>query len=341
MDLALGGDMRYQLQKYPKGFSENRTQFYIAQIILALNYLHQKSIIHRDIKPENLLMDSEGYIKLSDFGLSRRLSSGICNEVAGTPSYMAPEVFQNPDHYHTYSSDWWSLGVIMYEFLTGRRPFHAETIPILKPETDQKYYYLMKHPEESKLKLDQVSTDCKMFCQELLIVNPQFRLGKNGIEEIKRHRWFNNFDWDAVMERRYLHVPFRPRTEKANCDNYLEIYDQTQIHDSDNNDGVLINQELFKGYDYNTRIDFYEMRKEYAIAPNVTGPGSVTSSSNSSKWNNNTESNRKRSRSHSLLNHQISKSKIKSHSIKTKSTISYSNIPSNLSVRFTSVSRHQ
>lgn len=337
MDLALGGDMRYQLQNCPNGFSENRTQFYIAQIILALEYLHQKKILHRDIKPENILMDSEGYIKLSDFGLSRRLTTGICNEIAGTPCYMAPEIFQNPDHYHTYTSDWWSLGILMYEFLTGKRPFHAETIPILKPETDEKYYNLMKHPEQSKLKLDTMSTDCLMFCQELLIVNPHFRLGKNGIDEIKRHRWFSNFDWDSLAQRRYRHVPFRPKTETANCDNYLEICELTQIH---GNEGVLINQELFKGYDYNTKVDVYDMKyQQYTPAATVNGPGSVLSSSNnSSRWNNKSETN-VLSRTHSLV--KKSKSKVKSRSIKTKSTISYSNIPSNLSLRYTSISKHQ
>lgn len=84
MDVALGGDLLYQLQKTPDGFPEERAKFYIAQSIIALEYLHDLQIIHRDIKPANMLMDECGYIKLSDFGLSRKLSNGVCTEGGGT-----------------------------------------------------------------------------------------------------------------------------------------------------------------------------------------------------------------------------------------------------------------
>lgn len=84
MDVALGGDLSYQLQKTVDGFPEERAKFYIAQSIIALEYLHNLQIIHRDIKPANMLMDEYGYIKLSDFGLSRKLMNNVCTEGGGT-----------------------------------------------------------------------------------------------------------------------------------------------------------------------------------------------------------------------------------------------------------------
>lgn len=138
MDLALGGDLRYQLSSSEEGFNETRAKFYIAQEILALGYLHRNTIMHRDIKPENLLMDTEGYVKLSDFGLSRRVPTGYCYEGSGTLSYMAPEIYLNKDHAHTYAADWWSVGVMTFEFVTKHRPFHQDQLKKLRPESKEK-----------------------------------------------------------------------------------------------------------------------------------------------------------------------------------------------------------
>lgn len=91
MDLQMGGDLRYRLSRH-KRFSEEKTRFFIACIIEALEYIHNKSIIHRDIKPENLVFDSNGYLKITDFGISRIWNPDNAKETSGTPGYMAPEV---------------------------------------------------------------------------------------------------------------------------------------------------------------------------------------------------------------------------------------------------------
>lgn len=128
MDIALGGDLRYQLKQTKNGFDENRARFYIAQLILALECLHSNRILHRDIKPENLLLEADGYCKLSDFGLSRQVPNHICDETGGTLTYMAPEIYFTSTHYHSYTSDWWSVGIVTLEFLTRLVPYKYKTL---------------------------------------------------------------------------------------------------------------------------------------------------------------------------------------------------------------------
>lgn len=128
MDIALGGDLRYQLKQTKNGFPEDRVRFYIAQLILALECLHSKKILHRDIKPENLLLESDGYCKLSDFGLSRIVPTDVCDETGGTLIYMAPEIYFTSTHFHSYSSDWWSVGIMTLEFLTKLHPYRYKQL---------------------------------------------------------------------------------------------------------------------------------------------------------------------------------------------------------------------
>lgn len=116
MDLLTGGDLRYQLCKQ-KRFNEEQTKFFMACIILSLEYCHTNNIIHRDVKPENLVFDDKGYLKLTDFGIAKFYQKENYRETSGTPGYMAPEVMcaQN----HTIAVDYFALGVIGYEFMRG------------------------------------------------------------------------------------------------------------------------------------------------------------------------------------------------------------------------------
>ena len=120
MDLLTGGDLRYHLAK-KKRFSERETKFFIANMLLALEYIHSKNIIHRDIKPENLVLELNGYLRITDFGVAKINEKDNSSETSGTPGYMAPEVIlvQN----HSFPSDFFALGVIGYEFMLGYRPY--------------------------------------------------------------------------------------------------------------------------------------------------------------------------------------------------------------------------
>lgn len=126
MEFVQGGELFYQIHKTER-FSENHAQFYIAEIILALEYLHSNGIIYRSLKPESILLDTEGHIKLTDFGLSK---SGLDEKnpraytFCGTSEYLAPEIIKNQGY--DKAVDFWSLGAVLYEMIAGLSPFYAE-----------------------------------------------------------------------------------------------------------------------------------------------------------------------------------------------------------------------
>ncbi len=120
MDFLSGGDLRYHICKNRK-FTEEQTKFFLCNIILGLEYIHNKRVIHRDIKPENLILDENGYIRITDFGISKIFSNSNYKETSGTPGYMSPEVIQCQNH--TKAVDYFALGIIGYELMFGRRPY--------------------------------------------------------------------------------------------------------------------------------------------------------------------------------------------------------------------------
>lgn len=255
MDVALGGDLRYQLSKCPDGFPEERAKFYIGQVILALEFLHIQTIIHRDIKPANILMDETGYVKLSDFGLSRRIPTGVCCEGGGTRGYIAPEIYRNHKRKHTFAAEWFSLGVVLYEFFTMKRPYKEETIKKKHFEHYDKAEKLKNDPTYIKLEgLDHVSVEARQFIQGLLIFNPKYRLGSTGSDELKQHPWFNGFSFDDLFNRKYTPT-FKPDINVANCNGNFDV---TEYFEGDGNSNKTEippeSQHLFDGYEYNVEI---------------------------------------------------------------------------------------
>ena len=119
-DLVTGGDLRYHLTKRKK-FTEQETKFFIACILIGLEYMHTNGVIHRDIKPENLLLDERGYVHITDMGISRIWSPDNASDTSGTPGYMAPEVMCRQNH--GVAVDYFALGVVCYEFMFGKRPY--------------------------------------------------------------------------------------------------------------------------------------------------------------------------------------------------------------------------
>ncbi|ORY14807.1 kinase-like domain-containing protein [Clohesyomyces aquaticus] len=201
-DYMSGGELFWHLQREGR-FHEARAKFYIAELILALQHLHEHNIVYRDLKPENILLDAKGHIALCDFGLSKAnlTENATTNTFCGTTEYLAPEVLLD-EHGYTKMVDFWSLGVLVFEMCCGWSPFYAE-------DTQQMY----KNIAFGKVRFprDALSTEGRNFVKGLLNRNPKHRLGATrDAEELKAHPFFADIDWDALTKKNVV-PPFKPK----------------------------------------------------------------------------------------------------------------------------------
>ncbi|XP_051969717.1 ribosomal protein S6 kinase alpha-3 isoform X3 [Xyrauchen texanus] len=212
LDFLRGGDLFTRLSKEVM-FTEQDVKFYLAELALALDHLHGLGIIYRDLKPENILLDDDGHIKLTDFGLSKESidHENKAYSFCGTVEYMAPEVVNRRGH--TYSADWWSYGVLMFEMLTGTLPFQGKD----RKET-------MTMILKAKLGMPQfLSSEAQSLLRSLFKRNPSNRLGAgpDGVEEIKRHTFYANIDWNKLF-RREMYPPFKPASSRPDDTFYFD-----------------------------------------------------------------------------------------------------------------------
>lgn len=182
-------------------FLEDTACFYVSEILMALSHLHQLGIIYRDLKPENILLDASGHVKLTDFGLCKEAihEGSITHTFCGTIEYMAPEILTRSGH--GKAVDWWSLGALMFDMLTGAPPFTADN----RKKTIEKIL-------KCKLNLPQYLTaEAKDLIRKLLRrqVNQRIGSGPDDAESIKRHVFFRHIRWDDVIRRR-LDPPIKP-----------------------------------------------------------------------------------------------------------------------------------
>ena len=214
MDLLTGGDLRYHIS-YKKIFTEQETKFFIANMIIALEYIHSKNIIHRDIKPENLVLESNGYLRITDFGVAKINEKDNSSETSGTPGYMAPEVILILNH--TFVSDFFALGVIGYEFMLGYRPYLGGS----RNEIKQLIISKQARIEEDEIP-DDWTFESADFINKLLLRKAKKRLGANGIIELKNHIWMKDVDWESLINKT-IKPPFIPQKSSDNFDrNYCE-----------------------------------------------------------------------------------------------------------------------
>ena len=204
MDLLSGGDLRYHLShKKPQTFNEIQTKFFIANIIIALEYIHSQKIIHRDIKPENLVLDINGYARLTDFGIAIVNKKENSKESSGTAGYMAPEVILLQGH--SYPADFFALGVIGYEFMFGHRPYSGKNRKQIRD-------FILAY--QAKIKFKHVkkgwSENSRDFINKLLQRRPVKRLGYGGIKELKEHSWMKDINWE-LLKKKKLKAPYIPK----------------------------------------------------------------------------------------------------------------------------------
>lgn len=230
-DYCGGGELFYHLKKR-KVLKEPEVKFYVAQLVCALQHLHSRDVVYRDLKPENVLLTNEGNVAVTDFGLSRdevndpRGATTFC----GTPEYLAPEMLLNRRSRQGYGKavDWWSLGTLAYEMLTGWPPFYDRNLRTMCEKILRGKLYFpgdtgvppaaMIKPRDPSVV---VSEDAKSLIRGLLERNPDRRLGSKGAPSLREHPFFRGIDWDA-LEACKIEPPIRPRvaseTDVSNFD---------------------------------------------------------------------------------------------------------------------------
>jgi len=239
MDYINGGELFYHLQK-DKQFSEERVRFYAAEIASGLEYLHAAGVIYRDLKPENLLLNRDGHIIMTDFGLSKEgIHDGErTGTFCGTPEYLAPEVLEGKGY--GKAVDWWSFGTLMYEMLTGLPPFYSEDVQTM---------YTKILTAELRIPA-RISADARDLLERLLDRNPDTRL--QNPEEIRGHPYFAGLDWDHLTKKG-IKPPFIPEVKSesdvSNIDPTFTSEQPTLDNDS-GDEGPPEKQGQFEDFTY-------------------------------------------------------------------------------------------
>ena len=212
---APGGDMDHHLRA-EHHISPEAALFYLTEIILALGHLHEHDIIFRDLKPANILMQADGHIMLTDFGLAKDVGDNVQHRtktVCGTPEYLAPEIIKGNDY--DGAVDWWTCGIIFYEMLVGRTPFMAKKNE--KRSIRASFLKILVAPVEYPSRLN-VPVPARALIDRLLCRDARERIGShNGLRGVQRHFIFRDVDWDAVY-RKEIPPPFIPKRNDTKID---------------------------------------------------------------------------------------------------------------------------
>jgi len=227
LEPCLGGEL-FTVLRSRTFFSEDISRFYAASVVSMFKYMHERDIIYRDLKPENLLLDSKGYLKMTDFGFAKRLR-GVTYTLCGTPDYLAPEIVEGKGH--GKGVDWWCLGILIYEMLASYPPFFDEN--------PMKTYSKITR---SKVEIPgHFSKDAISIINKLLEKRSSKRLGviKGGAKTIEEHPWFSGkksgkpaFDFKALLNREVtapIAVEIRNKLDVGNFDYFEEEEDEDEI----------------------------------------------------------------------------------------------------------------
>jgi len=229
MEVSLGGEL-FSLMKSRRVLDETTTRFYTACVTLAFSYMHRKKIIYRDLKPENLLMDSEGFLKMTDFGFAKYLPDDRTFTLCGTPDYLSPEVILGLGHGRAV--DWWTLGILTFEMLASYPPFYDE-------DPMKTYAKIMQGTVEYPKNFSPQACD---LIRSFLNRKPTKRLGiaKGGVERIIEHNWFHRFQWEGLYDKE-IEPPYKPSIRNSqdlsNFEYYSDEENETQtVYEEKNNE---------------------------------------------------------------------------------------------------------
>jgi len=272
LDFLRGGDLFTRLSKEVM-FTEEDVKFYLAELAVALHHLHTLGIIYRDLKPENLLLDSDGHIAVTDFGLSKEnLEDDKAYSFCGTVEYMAPEVVNRKGH--NYAADWWSFGVLMYEMLTGQLPFQGEN----RKET-------MNQILKAKLGMPEyLSPEAQSLLRALFKRNPINRLGSgpDQVEDIKQHPFFATINWDDLIQKK-VDPPFKPTIVPDETFHFDSTFTSKTPKDSPGIPPSATAHELFRGFSYVAPSLLYVVSDASSTSTLIQQPSASSDSSGGEK----------------------------------------------------------
>ncbi|CAL4106563.1 unnamed protein product, partial [Meganyctiphanes norvegica] len=247
MDYMPGGDLVNLMSNYD--VPEKWAKFYCAEVVLALDAIHSMGFVHRDVKPDNMLLDATGHLKLADFGTCMKMDAdGLVRSdtPVGTPDYISPEVLKSQGGEGEYGRecDWWSVGVFLYEMLHGDTPFYADSLV-------GTYGKIMDHKNALRFPDDiEISSEAKsLICA--FLTDRLTRLGRNGVEEIKRHRFFHSDQWDFENMRECVPPVVLELTGDDDTSNFDEVENEDTSDESFPTPKAFVGNHLpFVGFTY-------------------------------------------------------------------------------------------
>ena len=247
MEYYPGGELYHHLKRVTR-FNEDHAKFYFSEVLLSLKYLHEKDIAYRDLKPENVVIDIDGHVRLTDFGLSKMDMRDESRSFCGSPEYMSPDMLRNQGH--TKMVDLYCIGVLLYELVTGHPPFY-----------DKNKSEMYKKILNAKLQVpDFVSDEAKDLIARLMDKNPKMRIGSvGGIEEVMRHPWLRDVDFEKLTEKK-VKPPYVPDLQGGNFDGAcsamkinLEYFSDSEVEPGDQ----------FSQFEFNSLPDSSRISKFY------------------------------------------------------------------------------